>query len=391
MPLVEIWKKTPEQLRGKTIQQVLAFAGDGKLKDGNPTSFEFREFLAHVPSEELSNFAGQCLEASFQDSGLALQDIANQVGKRLGYTVEDGRYRGTSATIGFDGLWRSRGGEAILVEVKTTDAYRLSLDTAANYRKQLIRNGEITEEKSSILYIVGRADTGDLEAQVRGSRFAWNIRLISVEALLRLLRIKEELEDQQTIDRIRAILMPQEYTRVDGIIDLVFKATEEVRIEPTQADPEPNQLVDEESPKSTQVVFRPACIERLQKFLNETLVRQSYAISATPNGGTAVLAATSRQYETVHSMGYWFAFHPSQQKTLESYKTSWVTFGCGSEQNILIFPIKEFISWLPRFHRTIRTDRFYWHIRVRNTKNKWHLIVKRGAEKIDVTKYLLSS
>jgi len=103
----------------------------------------------------------------------------------------------------------------------------LSLDTAANYRKDLIRENRLTTDKSSILYVVGRADTGDLEAQVRGSPHAWDIRLISVDALLRLLRIKGTLEDQRTVDRIREILIPQEFTRVDGIIDLVFSAAKE--------------------------------------------------------------------------------------------------------------------------------------------------------------------
>jgi hypothetical protein len=139
MPLVEIWEKTPEQLQEKTIQQVLVFAGDGRLKDGNSTSVEFREFLAHIPSEDLSTFANQCLEVSFQDSGLALQDIANQVGKRLGFTVEDGRYRGTTTAIGFDGLWHSKGGETILIEVKTTDAYRLSLDRGRARLRAIVR------------------------------------------------------------------------------------------------------------------------------------------------------------------------------------------------------------------------------------------------------------
>jgi hypothetical protein len=55
--------------------------------------------------------------------------------------------------------------------------------------------------------------------------------LISVDALFRLEKIKEELEDQNTIGRIRAILVPQEFTRVDGIIDLVFNATKEVKSE----------------------------------------------------------------------------------------------------------------------------------------------------------------
>jgi hypothetical protein len=101
MALVEIWKSSPDQLRGKTVQQILAFAGDSRLKDGNATSAEFRRFLAHVSSDELITYAGHCLETSFSDSGLALQDIANQVGKRLGFTVEDGRcalIRPTTAT-----------------------------------------------------------------------------------------------------------------------------------------------------------------------------------------------------------------------------------------------------------------------------------------------------
>lgn len=391
MPLVEIWKKTPEQLRGKTIQQVLVFAGDGRLKDGNGTSAEFREFLAHVPSEDLSTFASQCLETSFQDGGLALQDIVNQVGSRLGFAVQDGRYRGTATVNGFDGLWRSKGGDAILVEVKTTDAYRLSLDTAAGYRKQLVREGKIAEENSSILYIVGRTDTGDLEAQVRGSRFAWNIRLISVDALLRLLRIKEELEDQDTVDRIRAILMPREYTRVDGIIDLVFKATEEVRIDAPVVESEVEAASGGKQPKFSPVTFRPDCIKRIESFLNQTLVRQSPATFATPDGKTAVLSATSRSYGRKNRTGYWFAFHPHQKDALAAYKTAWVTFGCGSEENILMVPFKEFVTWLPRFHETHleKEARSYWHVRVRRETDKWQLAVKRGEESIDVSKFLL--
>ncbi|MDX1563655.1 MAG: putative Ig domain-containing protein, partial [Gammaproteobacteria bacterium] len=47
------------------------------------------------------------LESSFSNSGLALQDIVNEVARRLGFDVEPGRYRGKKGEIGFDGLWRS--------------------------------------------------------------------------------------------------------------------------------------------------------------------------------------------------------------------------------------------------------------------------------------------
>ena len=36
----------------------------------------------------------ECLNEKFESGGLALQDVVNQVGRRLGFQVEDGRYRG---------------------------------------------------------------------------------------------------------------------------------------------------------------------------------------------------------------------------------------------------------------------------------------------------------
>ncbi|WP_172830266.1 hypothetical protein [Opitutus sp. GAS368] len=388
MPLVEIWKKTPDQLRGKVINQVLVFAGDGKLKDGNHTSEEFREYLAHVSSNELSAYAMQCLESPFQDSGLALQDIVNQIGKRLGFKIENGRYRGTAGEIGFDGLWHTENGVTILVEVKTTDAYRLSLDTAADYRKELIKETRLSEDKSSILYVVGREDTGGLEAQVRGSRYAWDIRIISVEALLRLLRIKEETENQQTLHRIREILTPQEFTRVDGIIDLVFTATKDAK--PDEEIPEAEPQEDKKKGKKfTPVNFRAACVDRLQKHFKETLVKQSPALHATPDGSMGVYVAISREFGSGAQTGYWFAFHPSQKSQLETYKTAWVTFGCGSERDILKIPFSEFSTWLATFNQTVTEEKAYWHVHISQDNGNWEITPKSGNKKISVTKYLL--
>ena len=64
---------------------------------------------------------------------------------------------------------------------------------------------------ASILIVVGREDTGALEAQVRGSRYAWDIRLISVERLLKLLQISEKSDDPSTLNQIRQLLQPFEW------------------------------------------------------------------------------------------------------------------------------------------------------------------------------------
>ena len=193
MALIDLWKKQKAQLAEKHIQQVIAFAGDGKLSDQSDASSELREYLRNIPSALLANYAQQCLVESFSHSGFALQDIVNEIGRRLGFAVTHGRYRGTASQPGNDGTWADEDRHSIVVEVKTTDAYRIDLDTIAGYRRQLANNGGIDFQRSSMLVVVGRQDTGDLEAQIRGSRHAWDMRVISVEALLAMLRLKEEV------------------------------------------------------------------------------------------------------------------------------------------------------------------------------------------------------
>jgi hypothetical protein len=53
----------------------------------------------------------------------------NELGRRLDYKVTNGRYQGTTNSIGFEWIWLSPEGQTLIVEVKTTDAYRISLDT----------------------------------------------------------------------------------------------------------------------------------------------------------------------------------------------------------------------------------------------------------------------
>ena len=108
MPLTDLWLHSRDQLEDKHVQQIIAFAGTGQLRDGNAGSAEFRDFLSHVPSNLLRWYADQCLQEGFSGSGFALQDIINEVGGRLGFQVSHGRYRGSPGQIGHDGLWLSR-------------------------------------------------------------------------------------------------------------------------------------------------------------------------------------------------------------------------------------------------------------------------------------------
>src|SRR6266540_4140781 len=146
MALLDLWKRSRAELDGKKLAQILGLAGSGRLKDENDSSREFREFLANIPTSSLLDYAEQCLSDKFEDSGFALQDVVNQCGQRLGFAVKEGRYRGVANQLGFDGLWRSPQGKSVVVEVKTTDAYRIDLNVIAGYRRGLIRTEELKEE-----------------------------------------------------------------------------------------------------------------------------------------------------------------------------------------------------------------------------------------------------
>jgi hypothetical protein len=390
MSLIDLWAKSPDQLQGKQVQQLVAIAGDGKLTDDGTCSKEFREFLASVPSANLTAYCEQCLSSGFTDSGFVLQDIVNEVGARLGATATRGRYRGTVKRNGFDGLWVFPSGQSIVVEVKTTDAYRIDLNTIAGYRRDLLASNTLTEAQSSMLFVVGRQDTGDLEAQIRGSRYAWDIRLISVDALLRLMAIKEEVEDPAIVQRIHSILIPREFTRLDAIADILFSAAEEIKQDDEAVEVEESTAPSgSEGPKFKPVAFHEACVQRVQSKLGVSLVKRSRAGYSSPDKKIALNCSVSKEHNPDTYPNYWFAFHPHQQVFLDAHEQSFVAFGCGSSKRVIVVPFKVFQPWLAASWTTTNGDRTYWHVVIYRKGSKYTMRRKKGEKTIDLTPYAL--
>ena len=254
----------------------------------------------------------------------------------------------------------------------------------------MIDQGSIYETTSSMLLIVGRQDTGDLEAQIRGSRYAWEIRIISVDALLRLMKIKEEMEDPLIIQRIHSILIPREFTKLDEIADILFSAAEDIRQEEVSTIEE-DLSGDKKSkePKFTPVAFHDACISRIQAVLGETLVKRSRAQYSSPDKSVIVNCAVSKEHAPDSSRNYWFAFHPHQRESLQNTQKAYVAFGCGTSKRMLLIPFSDFDSWLKGLWITQKENRFYWHVMIFRKGEKYSLHRKKGEKKIDLTPYIL--
>ena len=380
MPLNDIWKADKASVLQMTIEQIVSIAGDGKLSDNSKCQLELRDYLTEASTESLAGYSSHCLDNPFPKSGQVLQDIVNELGRRLEYAVENGRYQGVKGGIGFDGIWQDDDQRYLVVEVKTTDAYRLSLDTVSNYRVLLMKEGRISD-LSSILIVVGRTDTGELEAQVRGSRHAWHVRIIGVESLVQLVRVKESADSQDTIRKIRTLLAPLEYTRIDELVGIVFAATKDIEVRTDEVVSDgatvegtirhPNQKT---SPETISEI-RDWIIGSASVVLGESLIKKTRAMYWSPGHETRVVCTISKRYDSQGVVKYWYAYHPSWDEFLGEGGSSWVALGCVDLDMAFLVPLETIRKVLGNLNVTRKKDGgLYWHLKITEPEVGHHFL-----------------
>lgn len=395
-PLQTLLKTDPRQVDALSTEQVVALCGSGKLTDNSQCSQDFREYLQVAKSDSLRKYLRACLEEKFDAGPLVLQDVVNEFGRRLDYTVENGLYRGKSNAIGFDGIWKDFDGRSLVIEVKTTDAYRINLDTVAGYREALINSGRISKD-STVLIIVGRQDTGDLEAQVRGSKHAWIIRIISADALATLVTLKENTEQPNSVKRMHELLIPFEYTRLDRIIEIAFTVTEDAKaaLEEEQAP----LVADENSPRGEgspkQQHTSPEIVDEIRANIITSLsakfsplVKRSRALYWSADKLLRVVITISKQYE---GRGYWYAYHLPWDVFLSEGNQGLYVLGCVGLNVAFAIPYEWIHARVEFLNFTERQDGKHWHILLdSNDLGQFFLRLKNGkSESLDSFKLVL--
>jgi hypothetical protein len=390
--LIDLAKQNPAAAKNYTIKQIVGICGDGNLRDDSECSKHLREFLALQSTDRLADYARFCLDEPFNKSGFVLQEFVNEIGRRLGYQVTNGRYQGVVNQSGFDGLWFD-GANNIVVEVKTTDAYRINLDTVNAYihKAGIAAGGD--QNDSSILIVVGRQDTGDLEAQVRGSRHAWSTRLISIDALVKLMFIKQEVDDKLLVDQIRRILLPFEYTRVDNIVDLVFETQQESdQKAQTTADLEADDEVslDHPTPASSRSELDSKRIKIIDAFFKSRgaspikRTRTNYSDSSNHIG---VTCAVSKRYKRDYQP-YWYALHPKWIQFMKSVSEGYFLLGCMDQDVAYALPIAFIEQYLSILNTTEDGEKTYWHIALTTDKGALALNLSSIGKKVDLAPYV---
>lgn len=373
MSLILIWKSNPEVVSAYRLEQVVSSAGDGNLKDNSPCSTELREYFSMIQSEKLFTYVDECLNAKFDKSGLVLQELVNELGRRLDFEVTNGRYQGVQNSIGYDGIWHSPDGHTLVVEVKTTDAYRISLDTIAKYRQRLVEEQTIST-RSSILIVVGRQDTGELESQVRGSRHAWDVRLISAESLSKLVRLKESSDEIQTGQKIRSLLNPFEYTRVDELVDVLFTTVADV--EAGAATDDGSMHVDENDIAETDVATRTweftdsdtlqskrdDIIASVSSEKGVSFIKKTRALYWSSDRASRIVCTVSKRYVNRPTVRYWYAYHPKWDEFLVEGSDAYLVLGCMDLDKAFVIPRSIIAPILKKLNTTTTERGMYWHL-----------------------------
>lgn len=403
MPLLEFYKNNKDIVLSQTIIQIVNNAGDGNLRDSSVCSSELREFLSLVQHEYLKKYTDTCLESAFSMggqpiNGFVLQDLVNEIGRRLGYTVDNGLYRGVKNQVGFDGIWKADKSADLIVEVKTTETYTIDLDKLFEYKRKLELSGHVNND-SKMLIVVGRKDTNALEAQVRGSRYAWDTRIISVESLCKLVSIALSTGDILTVSKIRQLLQPFEYTRLDSMINVIFDTIEDVKEADEKEVKELAQDSSELEEKDDDVASvqvrtakelidetRNNAIDAVANKLGKTLTQTTRTLFTTADN-VRVCCPVSKMYKG-KNFRYWYAYHPNWREFLTEGKDGFLVLGCVGLNKTYAIPSSVLETNLENLNITENDNgRVYWHIHINDSLDEMNL---KHGKRLNLASYVVN-
>lgn len=276
------------------------------------------------------------------------------------------------------------------MESKASTDYKINLTRIAEYRGHVAPRLNLAPDDVSILIIVADEDTTELEAQVRGSRYAWSVRLLGVRALLRLVRLKESLDDPAVERQIQEILLPQEFTRLDRIIDLVFATVEDAQDGDTPPVDLEAETRSEQTERDQPVSFHDEVIPKLERHFGSPLVKRSRVIWATADDATHVSCQVSKKYQRSNPH-FWFGLKQSTRRQLESADQAYCAFGLGSPDRVVLLALDDLAVQLPEMYTSNNADGdvIHWHIRFEVVGNTTLLLTNGSEGNIDVTDRLL--
>jgi hypothetical protein len=217
------------------------------------------------------------------------------------------------------------------------------------------------------------------------------MRVIGIASLIKLLKVKVKSDSNTIISRIKALLRPIEYTRVDGIVDLLFdaaaEASSDVQVDPSSTEDGNDQPRRAASGIASEGIegLREQAAEFLSRKLKARLVRQRRSLFAAADGSVRAVLAVSKRYDRDYQ-AYWYGFYDSQKRFLEEAPTGYLVLGTLDTRRIYTLPLEFIEPLLDRMKTTIRDEnQMYWHIATKLVGDDCRLVV--SGDEISLAQY----
>jgi hypothetical protein len=145
----------------------------------------------------------------------------------------------------------------------------------------------------------------------------------------------------------------------------------------------------EKKAKDAPASYHEDCIRRISAHLNKVFNKKRRSLYSTPEGDTRLVCLVSKAYIKGKKVGYWYGFDPSHKNFLLEGKDSFVAFGCGSAEKIIIMPANVFIPLLDNMNITESVKHTHWHVKINEKKSQLLLEQPLGKESIEITEYVI--
>jgi hypothetical protein len=203
---------------------------------------------------------------------------------------------------------------------------------------------------------------------------------MSADALIRLVLLKEDADEPETGRKIRSLLVPKEYTRLDGMIDVMFTAAKDVESAVESASEEeeaPQELLSSKVKGVWQFTDytqlqakRDEAIAALGRREDANLIKKTRALYWHPSKNVRAACTISKRYTRSPSAPYWYAYHPQWDEFLAEGSRSFVIFGCMDRKEAFAVPLNVMRSCLEALNVSEKEEGgHYWHIHLQESED----------------------
>ena len=223
--------------------------------------------------------------------------------------------------------------------------------------------------------------------------------MISADALVKLVKLKESTDEEETVTKIRGLLKPFEYTRLDNIIDVMFTAAKDVEAA-TEIERgfEINDHVKDSSHRGSgqehtapEVLneMRKRIVRAFGKEIGSDLIAKSRAMYHDVDDAIRICCSISKRYPRGT---YWYAYHPHWDRFLADGDRGFFILGCVDRDVAYVLPRAFMQNVLHHLYTTEMKDtaKMYWHVHLEEGPGgEIFFLVGKAGQKVPISTYAI--